>query len=180
MAETPHLPRHLYYTFFSSLISLAGSNVNPYEADLTTRLAWSHCTHCPPLHVSCRRVHARTPNADGLPSAGRLVQPPLPPGQSPGVVESKQEGEPEGSSSSSSGGDEGKTYLRPTPMGPMVAVYLDDKSVSTLQSLYPDTREARLRKVVLQYGPSDEERDVYEPLFGGIATVKVCWHTRSA
>lgn len=55
----------------------------------------------------------------------------------------------------------------------MVAVYFDDKAVGTLRGLYPDAREARLRKVVLEYGPSEKERNVYEPLFGGTAMVKV-------
>lgn len=55
----------------------------------------------------------------------------------------------------------------------MVAVYLDDTSVKQLRDLYPDTLEARMRKVVLEYGPSDEGRAAYEPLFGKTATVKV-------
>ncbi|CAM9128303.1 unnamed protein product [Choristocarpus tenellus] len=62
----------------------------------------------------------------------------------------------------------------------MVAVYLDDKSVETLHALYPEARVARLRKVVLQYNPTNEERNMYEPLFGGNATVKVLGEATSS
>ncbi|CAM9364431.1 unnamed protein product, partial [Discosporangium mesarthrocarpum] len=79
---------------------------------------------------------------------------------------------PAGKASGESNGNEADADM-PLPKGPMVAVYLDDKSVETLQALYPNTRVSRLRKVVLQYNPTDEERHVYEPLFDGNATVKV-------
>lgn len=55
----------------------------------------------------------------------------------------------------------------------MIAVYLDDNSVKQLRDLYPDALESRMRKVVLEYGPSDEGRASYESLFGKTATVKV-------
>ncbi|CAM9241610.1 unnamed protein product [Ectocarpus fasciculatus] len=57
--------------------------------------------------------------------------------------------------------------------GPMVAVYLDDSSVEKLQMEYPGTKPGRLRKVVIEYDPSDEQRGLYEPHFGGSATVKL-------
>ncbi|CBJ32672.1 expressed unknown protein [Ectocarpus siliculosus] len=57
--------------------------------------------------------------------------------------------------------------------GPMVAVYLDDSSIEKLQMEYPGTKPGRLRKVVIEYDPSDEQRGLYEPRFGGSATVKV-------
>lgn len=55
----------------------------------------------------------------------------------------------------------------------MVAVYLDDSSVEKLQMEYPGTKPGRLRKVVIEYDPSDEQRGLYEPRFGSSATVKV-------
>lgn len=55
----------------------------------------------------------------------------------------------------------------------MVAVYLDNNSVEKLSKEFPGITRGRLRKVVVQYNPSDEERRVYEPYFGGLATVKV-------
>lgn len=58
-------------------------------------------------------------------------------------------------------------------IGPMVAVYLDQPSVKKLQEKYPETAVARLRKVVIQYDPSDKQRGSYEPHFGGLATVQV-------
>ncbi|CAM9831673.1 unnamed protein product [Ectocarpus sp. 12 AP-2014] len=38
---------------------------------------------------------------------------------------------------------------------------------------YPGTKPGRLRKVVIEYDPSDEQRRLYEPRFGGSATVKL-------
>ena len=55
----------------------------------------------------------------------------------------------------------------------MVAVYLDETSVEKLHREYPGTSQGRLRKVVLQYNPTDEQRGLYEPHFGGLATVQV-------
>ncbi|CAN0463928.1 unnamed protein product [Ectocarpus sp. 12 AP-2014] len=55
----------------------------------------------------------------------------------------------------------------------MVAVYLDDSSIEKLQMEYPGTKPGRLRKVVIEYDPSDEQRILYEPRFGGSATVKL-------
>lgn len=60
--------------------------------------------------------------------------------------------------------------------GPMVAVYLDNASVNKLAQEYPGTNPGRLRKVVIQYNPSEEERSVYEAHFGGLATVEVTIH----
>lgn len=57
--------------------------------------------------------------------------------------------------------------------GPMVAVYLDDESVEKLHREYPGTNPGRLRKVVIQYNPSADQRRLYERHFGGSATVKV-------
>ena len=57
--------------------------------------------------------------------------------------------------------------------GPMVAVYLDNASVEKLHREYPGTKPGRLRKVVVQYNPSETERGGYEEHFGGLATVKV-------
>ena len=61
----------------------------------------------------------------------------------------------------------------PKRTGPMVAVYLDKGSVETLRKEFPGTAPGRLRKVVVQYNPSHEERQEYQPHFGGLATVKV-------
>ena len=55
----------------------------------------------------------------------------------------------------------------------MVAVYLDESSVEKLHQEYPGTSRGRLRKVVLQYNPTDAQRGIYEPHFGGMATVQV-------
>lgn len=57
--------------------------------------------------------------------------------------------------------------------GPMVAVYLDNDSVEKLHQEYPGTNPGRLRKVVIQYNPSEDQRSLYERHFGGLATVKV-------
>lgn len=62
----------------------------------------------------------------------------------------------------------------------MVAVYLDEKSVDKLHEHYPGTILGRMRKVVIQYGPSDKERDLYAPHFGGLATVKVIFTTTTS
>lgn len=55
----------------------------------------------------------------------------------------------------------------------MVAVYLDNESVEKLHQEYPGTNPGRLRKVVIQYNPSADQRSLYEKHFGGSATVKV-------
>lgn len=55
----------------------------------------------------------------------------------------------------------------------MVAVYLDHGSVEKLTQEYPGVTPDRLRKVVIQYNPPEDQRSLYEPLFGGLATVQV-------
>ncbi|CAM9937000.1 unnamed protein product [Scytosiphon promiscuus] len=57
--------------------------------------------------------------------------------------------------------------------GPMVAVYLDKDSVQKLEREYPGTKPGRLRKVVIQYNPSIDQRGLYAAHFGGSATVKL-------
>lgn len=57
--------------------------------------------------------------------------------------------------------------------GPMVAVYLDHASVEKLTQEYPGASPDRLRKVVIQYNPSEDQRGLYEPHFGSLATVQV-------
>ena len=72
----------------------------------------------------------------------------------------------------SAGDSENQTPF-PTPTGPMVAVYLDQPSVDKLKAQYPEARDGQLRKVVLQYGPSASEREMYRHLFSGRAEVAV-------
>lgn len=60
--------------------------------------------------------------------------------------------------------------------GPMVAVYLDHASVEKLTKEYPGTNPGRLRKVVVQYNPSEDERGLYETHYGSLATIKVFWY----
>ena len=55
----------------------------------------------------------------------------------------------------------------------MVAMYLDNDSVEKLHREYPGVKLGRLRKVVIQYNPSADQRSLYERHFGGSATVKV-------
>ncbi|CAM9352111.1 unnamed protein product, partial [Laminaria digitata] len=62
----------------------------------------------------------------------------------------------------------------------MVAVYLDESSVEKLHREYPGTSRGRLRKVVLQYNATDEQRGLYEPHFGGLATVQLTGEASSA
>lgn len=61
----------------------------------------------------------------------------------------------------------------PPPIGPMVAVFLDESSVEKLKAHFPEARDGQLRKVVVQYGPSASERQMYRHLFGGTAEVTV-------
>ncbi|CAM9783695.1 unnamed protein product, partial [Laminaria digitata] len=65
-------------------------------------------------------------------------------------------------------------------IGPMVAVYLDQASVKKLEEKYPETAVARLQKVVIQYDPSEKQRGLYEPHFGGLATVQLTGKATSA
>lgn len=78
-----------------------------------------------------------------------------------------------GDSDNSAENDDNKNSPFSPPVGPMVAVYLDQSSVNKLKSHYPDAREGQLRKVVLQYGPSAAERLMYQHLFSGKAEVTV-------
>lgn len=55
----------------------------------------------------------------------------------------------------------------------MIAVWLDEPSVATLKAKYPEARDGQLRKVVIQYGPSALERQMYRHLFSGEAEVTV-------
>ena len=55
----------------------------------------------------------------------------------------------------------------------MVAVFLDQPSVDKLKAQYPEARDGQLRKVVLQYGPSASEREMYRHLFSSQAEVTV-------
>lgn len=55
----------------------------------------------------------------------------------------------------------------------MVAVFLDESSVDKLKAHFPEARDGQLRKVVVQYGPSASERQMYRHLFGGAAEVTV-------
>lgn len=71
------------------------------------------------------------------------------------------------------GEDEAIAQQQPQRTGPMVAVYLDEKSVDKLHEHYPGIILGRLRKVVIQYNPSDKDRDLYAPHFGSLTTVKV-------
>lgn len=85
----------------------------------------------------------------------------------------KQDGE-QGQSAPTGDGESGKKQpLFPPPIGPMVAVYLDDTSVDKLRAHFPEARDGQLRKVVLQYGPSASEREMYRHLFSGKAEVTV-------
>lgn len=55
----------------------------------------------------------------------------------------------------------------------MIAVFLDKPSVDKLKAHFPEARDGQLRKVVLQYGPSASEREMYRHLFSGEAEVTV-------
>lgn len=55
----------------------------------------------------------------------------------------------------------------------MVAVYLDEPSVQKLRAHFPEARDGQLRRVVLQYGPSASEREMYRHLFNKKAQVTV-------
>lgn len=81
------------------------------------------------------------------------------------------EGTGDADAPASDGDDKSSPF--PPPVGPMVAVYLDQSSVDTLKRHYPDAREGQLRKVVVQYGPSAAERLMYQHLFSGRAEVTV-------
>lgn len=69
--------------------------------------------------------------------------------------------------------DEPAAPMKMKRNGPMVAVYLDETSVDKLRREFPGVARGRLRKVVVQHSPSDEERAKYDPYFGNLATVKV-------
>lgn len=70
-------------------------------------------------------------------------------------------------------GESEKKALFPPPIGPMVAVFLDEPSVEKLKAHFPEARDGQLRKVVLQYGPSASERQMYRHLFSRTAEVTV-------
>lgn len=55
----------------------------------------------------------------------------------------------------------------------MVAVFLDEPSVDKLRAHFPEARDGQLRRVVLQYGPSASEREMYRHLFSRKAVVTV-------
>ncbi|CAM9329238.1 unnamed protein product [Laminaria digitata] len=73
----------------------------------------------------------------------------------------------------SSAGDGENIPPFPAPTGPMVAVFLDQSSVDKLKAQYPEARDGQLRKVVVQYGPSASEREMYRHLFSSRAEVTV-------
>lgn len=56
--------------------------------------------------------------------------------------------------------------------GPMVAAYLLEPSVDKLHAKYRDVTKGRLRKAVIQFDPSDEERQKYEKFFTGVVQVQ--------
>ena len=70
-------------------------------------------------------------------------------------------------------GESEKKQVVPPPIGPMVAVFLDESSVDKLKAHFPEARDGQLRKVIIQYGPSTSERQMYRHLFGGTAEVTV-------
>lgn len=78
----------------------------------------------------------------------------------------------------STGDDHREESPSPAAIGPMIAVFLDESSVDRLKAHFPEAREGQLRKVVLQYGPSATERQIYQHLFSGRAEVTVSHRTR--
>lgn len=94
--------------------------------------------------------------------------------QSPKRHPSQSDGHGEEDRSPATGDRESeKRRLSPPPIGPMVAVFLDASSVDKLKAHFPEARDGQLRKVVIQYGPSASERQMYRHLFGGAAEVTV-------
>lgn len=125
-----------------------------------------------PQHTNeCLLPHVDCPLVPLLPHTSRRSQNKQPlsrPSHSIAILSREKEGDKNGAAKAMPA-----VPAMPPRTGPMVAVYLDEASVEKLHREYPGTSRGRLRKVVIQYGPSDEQRSLYDGQFGGLATVKV-------